>query len=53
MEGEGTCIHYKLDQQLYRRSTRGAEQECLTECQFADDVALLATTHGGAEVYSW
>ena len=33
-----------------QKDTRGAEQECLTECQFADDVALLAITHGGAEV---
>ena len=50
VEGVGTCIYYKLDQQLFRKSTRGAEQVCLTECQFADDVALLATTRAGAEV---
>ena len=50
VEGVGTCIYYKLDQQLFRKSTRGAEQECLTECQFTDDVALLANTHAGAEV---
>ena len=35
---------------LQGKSTRGAEQVCLTECQFADDVALLATTRAGAEV---
>ena len=51
VEGVGTCIYYKLDQQLFRRSTREAEQECFTECQFADDVALLATTRAGAEVH--
>ena len=50
VEGVGTYILCKLDQQLFRRSTRGASGECFSECQFADDIALLATTRGGAEV---
>ena len=37
------------DQQLFRRNTRGAGQGCFRECQCADDVALLATTHEAAE----
>ena len=52
MDGVGTCILYKLDQQLFRRSTRGADQECFRERQFADDFALLATTCEGVQVAS-
>ena len=51
VDGVGTCILYKLDQQLFSRSTRGADHA--GECQFADDVALLATTtRESAEVAS-
>ena len=39
VKGVGTCIFYKIDQQLFRRK----------ECQFVDDIALLATTHKAAE----
>ena len=28
---------------------RNAHESCLTECQFADDVAILATSRAGAE----
>ena len=42
--GVGTCILYKLDKQLFRRNIRGASSDIITECQFADDVILLATT---------
>ena len=42
-------ILYKLDQQLFRRSTSGAEELGIDECQFADNVALLATSHAGAK----
>ena len=49
VEGIGTQILYKLDQQLYRRNTTGACQGRLTECQFADDIALLASTRKTAE----
>ena len=40
---------YKLDQQLLRRSTSGAGKIDVNECQFADDVALLATFRAGTE----
>ena len=45
------CRHYNLiqDQQLFHRSTSGAEEFDIGECQFADDVALLATSCAGAE----
>ena len=46
--GVGTCILYKLDKQ--RRNTRGASSDIITECQFADDFVLLATTRETAEV---
>ena len=49
MEGVGTKVLYKFDQQLFRRSTRGANHHLITECQFADDVALLATSREAAE----
>ena len=49
VEGAGTHILYRLDKQLFRRSTKGACIECFRECQFADDVALLATTREAAE----
>ena len=49
VEGVGTTMLYKLDQQLFRRSTSRAEEFVIGECQFADDVALLATSRAGAE----
>ena len=49
VEGVGTCLFYKLDQQLFRRSTKRANRKWLSECQFADDIALLATTRAAAE----
>ena len=49
LEGVGTSMLCKLDGKLFRRSTRGSQQVHLTECQFADDAALLATTRSGAE----
>ena len=49
VEGVGTTMLYKLVQQLFRRSTSGAEEYDIGECQFADDVALLATSRAGAE----
>ena len=45
----GTMLLYKMDWQLFCRSTSGAEGFDIGECQFADDVALLATSHAGAE----
>ena len=49
LEGVGTSMLCKLDGKLFRRSTGGSQQVHLTECQFADDAALLATTRSGAE----
>ena len=49
MKGIGTHILYKLDQQLFRTKTTGACQGHHTECQFADDIALLASTRKAAE----
>ena len=43
VEGVGTTVLYKLDQQLFCRSTSRARKMDIDECQFADDVALLAT----------
>ena len=48
-EGVGTMLLYKMDRQLFCRSTSGAEGFDIDECQFADDVALLATSRAGAE----
>ena len=45
----GVYLRYKHDRKLFRRYTRNAEELKLTECQFADDAALLATTRRGAE----
>ena len=52
VEEAGTHVLYRLDKQLFRRSTKGACMECFRECQFADDVALLATTREAAETLS-
>ena len=48
---DGTSItdHYKYDQRLFRRYTRNSMLRWLTECLFADDGALLASTRSGAE----
>ena len=45
----GSYLRYKFDQQLFRTYTRNASEDTIIECQFADDVALLATTREGAE----
>ena len=42
-------IQYKLDRKLFRRYTRNASEKKVTECQFADDGAILASTRPGAE----
>lgn len=36
-------------EKLFCRHLRNAHKNCLTECQFADDTALLATTRERAE----
>ena len=49
MEDAGSYHRYKFDQQLFRRHTRNAREDTIKDCQFADEVALLATTQEGAE----
>ncbi len=48
--GVGIVWKYQLDEKLFRRSTRNAHKTQLTECQFADYAAILATTRAGAEL---
>ena len=48
-EGVGIIAHYKLDQRLFRRYIKNASVQWITECLFADDGALLASTRSGAE----
>ena len=48
-EGVGISIKYKYDGRLFRRYVRNANERKITECQFADDGALLASTRPGAE----
>ena len=50
MEDVGSYLRYKFDQQPFRRYTRNASEDTIKECQFADDVTLLATTQEGAEI---
>ena len=47
--GVGVYLRYKHDGKLFRRYTKNAKEAWLTECQFADDAALLATTREGTE----
>ena len=48
-EGVGMTIQYKLDRKLFRRYTKNASEQRVTECQFADDGAILASMRPGAE----
>ena len=50
LKGVGILLNYKLNEKLFRRYTRNAEKAHLTEGQFADDAALLVTTHSRAEL---
>ena len=47
--GVGLTVRYKYDGKLFRRYTRNAHERKITECQFADDTAFLASTRSGAE----
>ena len=49
VEDARIVLRHKEDRKLFRRYTRNAEVSQLSECQFADDVALLATSRAGAE----
>ena len=48
-DGVGVYLRHKHDGKLYRRYTRNANETKVTECQFADDAALLATTRARAD----
>ena len=48
VEEVGTEILYKLDQHLFRRSTRKASEACLLKGEFADDVVLMARSRDAA-----
>ena len=43
-EGVGTTIKYNVDKKLFWRQTRNVRERKTTECQFADDSSLLAST---------
>ena len=45
----GMELLYKLDQQLFRRSTRGASEVTVDKEEFADDVVLVASTREAAQ----
>ena len=45
----GITVRYKYDEKLFRLYTRNACERKVTECQFADDAALLASTRAGAK----
>ena len=49
VEGVGVTLKFEHDGKLFRRYTRNAEETTLTECQFADDGALLAASRHGAK----
>ena len=40
-EGLWICLCHKVDSKLFRRYMKSGLRDLLTECQFADDVALL------------
>ena len=44
IEEAGIELHYKLDQQLFRRSTRGASKVRALKGEFADNVVLVASS---------
>ena len=48
VESAGTQILYKLDQKLFRRSTRKASEVCLHKGEFADDVVLMTRSREAA-----
>ena len=48
-DGVGIDIAYKYDGELLRKVRQKSSTLHLTECQFADDAALIATTRAGME----
>ena len=49
VDGVGLTVRYKHDGKLFRRYTRNVHERKITECQFADDMALLASSRSGME----
>ena len=49
VEGVGVELLYKLDQELFRRSTRGISEMTVDKGEFTDDVVLVASTREAAE----
>jgi len=47
--GVGVTVRFKYDAKLMRRYTNNACERRITECQFADDSALLVSTRSGTE----
>ena len=48
-EGVGITLRFKMDEKLFRRYTKNASEQKISECLFADDGALLASSRSGAE----
>ena len=48
-DGLGIALWFKYDEKLFRRYTRNADERKLTECLFAEDGTLLATSQDGAQ----
>ena len=48
-EEVGITIKYKQDKKLFRRYTKNACERKITECQFANDAALLSSSRSSAE----
>ena len=49
VDDEGVELFHKLDQQLFRRSTRGASEVTVDKGEFADDVVLVGSTREAAQ----
>ena len=49
VDGIGVVVKSKFDKKLFRCYTRNATESRMTECLFADDGALLASSREGAE----
>ena len=50
VDGVGIDILFKCDGQLFRSPRTWTSTALLTECQFADDAALIATSRSGMEL---
>ena len=49
-EGVGIRLRFKMDEKLFRRYTKNASEQKISECLFADDGGLLASSRSGAEI---